>query len=235
MKNLILIPSYKRPGRLKTCLNSVLANSVCSDILVLLHTSDMNLYLDVIEEYEPKNVQFAISESMTCPEKLNLGCDVFGANHEYTSFIGDDCVVVTPRWDEICVNHIEQNFNGLGVVSPSEPNWGRNYDDLPLHWTQSRTFWSTVGYYVHREMKHCYVDNLIRDFAKSIHSYAKLQNCIIEHHHPNHGFQNDEVYDMGERKHCEDDKMIYFDYIDSQEYREILQRLKEEKNVQRSL
>jgi hypothetical protein len=232
MKNLILIPSYKRPDRLKTCLNSVLANSVVSDISVLLHTSDMNTYSSVIEEYEPKGVQFVISEAMTCPEKLNLGCDVFGVNYEYTSFIGDDCVVSTPRWDEICVNYIEQNFNGLGVVSPSEPEWGRNYDDLPLHWMQSKSFWSTVSYYVHRGMNHCYVDNLIRDFANSINSYAKLQNCIIEHHHPNHGFENDEVYDMGEKKHCEDDKLIYFDYINSQEYLDILQKLKEAKNVQ---
>lgn len=235
MKNLILIPSYKRPDRLKTCLNSVLTNSVVSDISVLLHTSDMNTYSSVIEEYEPKGVQFVISEAMTCPEKLNLGCDVFGVNYDYTSFIGDDCVVSTPRWDEICVNYIEQNFNGLGVVSPSEPEWGRNYDDLPLHWMQSKSFWSTVGCYVHRGMNHCYVDNLIRDFANSINSYAKLQNCIIEHRHPNHGFENDEVYDMGEKKHCEDDKAVYFDYINSQEYLDILQKLKEAKNVQRPL
>lgn len=232
MKNLILVPSYKRPDRLKICLNSILANSVVSETLVLLHTSDMNSYSNLIEEYEPKGVQFAISEVMTCPEKLNLGCDVFGVNYDYVSFVGDDCVVSTPKWDEICVNYIEQHFNGMGVVSPSEPEWGRNYDDLPLHWMQSKSFWSTVGYYVHREMNHCYVDNLIRDFAKSINSYAKLQNCIIEHHHPNHGFQNDEVYDMGEKKHCEEDKTIYFEYINSQEYHDILQRLKEAKNVQ---
>lgn len=64
MKNLILVPSYKRPDRLKICLNSILANSVVSDTLVLLHTSDMNSYSNVIEEYEPKGVQFVISEAI---------------------------------------------------------------------------------------------------------------------------------------------------------------------------
>jgi hypothetical protein len=232
MKNLILIPSYKRPERLKTCLDSVIPNSVCSDIFILLHTSDVNSYSNVIEEYEPKNVHFVVSEASSCPDKLNVGCDVFGQNYEYTSFIGDDCVVTTPKWDEICVNHIEKKFKGFGVVSPSEPSWGRNYDDLPLHWMQSKLFWSTVGYFVHRKMQHCYVDNLIRDFAKSVNSYAKLSNCIIEHHHPNHGYAGDEVYDMGEKMHCEEDKNIYFEYVNSSEYTEILERLK---NVQRSL
>jgi len=235
MKNLLLIPSYKRPKRLSTCLDSVLANSVCSDVFVLLHVSDVGSYSKIMDEYEPRNVNFVVSEASSCPEKLNVGCDVFGVNYEYTSFIGDDCVVVTPRWDEICVNHIESNFNGLGVVSPSEPHWGRNYDDLPLHWMQSKSFWSTVSYFVHREMKHCYVDNLIRDFAKSINSYAKLSNCIIEHHHPNHGYENDEVYEIGEKMHCEDDKKTYYEYINSPQYTEIIEKLKEAKNVQRPL
>jgi hypothetical protein len=73
MKNLILIPSYKRPERLKTCLDSVIANSVCSDVFVLLHTSDVDSYSQLIEEYEPKNVQFAIRKQMTCPRETQFG------------------------------------------------------------------------------------------------------------------------------------------------------------------
>lgn len=232
MKNLLLIPSHKRPERLNACLGSVLQHSVCSEIFVLLHTSDLESYTKVIEEHEPKGVSFLVSEACTCPGKLNLGCDLLGENYENTTFIGDDCIVTTPRWDETCVNHIERNFGGLGVVSPSEPHWGRNYDDLPLHWMQSRSFWTTVGYFVHRGMKHCYVDNLIREFAKSIGSYAKLSDCIVEHHHPNHGFSGDEVYEMGEKKHCEDDKRTYLEYLNSTEYNEILSRLREKRNVQ---
>ena len=233
MKNLILIPSHKRPNRLRTCLDSVISNSTSSDAFVILNTSDHKTYSEVIEEYESKGVGFVITEANTCPEKLNISCDVFGRNYEYVSFIGDDCVVTTPRWDEICMNHVRENFGGFGVVSPGEPPWGRNYDDLPLHWMQSTSFWSTVGYYVHREMKHCYVDNLIRDFAKSVNSYAKLNHCIIEHHHPNHGHASDEVYEMGEKSHCENDKKIYLEYINSQEYSDILVKLKEVKrNVQ---
>jgi glycosyltransferase involved in cell wall biosynthesis len=234
-KNLILIPSYKRPEKLKTCLNSILSNSVCSDAIVILNASDVNNYSETIEEYHSKNIRFMITEANSCPEKLNLACDTYGKDYEYTSFIGDDCVVITPRWDEMCIEHIERNFNGIGVVSPSEPSWGRNYDDLPLHWVQSRSFWTTVGSFVHREMKHCYVDNLIRDFANSIESYAKLSNCIIEHHHPNHGFASDEVYELGEKSHCDNDKKIYYEYINSSDCLNTLNRLKEVKNVHRPL
>lgn len=229
---MIIVPSYKRPEKLKSCLDSILQHSVCSDVYVVLNINDESSYSNLMDCYDPKGINFIVSEASNCPEKLNVACDVFGGTYENVSFIGDDCVVTSPAWDAMCIDHIQQNFNGLGVVSPSEPEWGRNYDDLPLHWVQSTSFWKTVGYYVHREMKHCYVDNLIRDFAKSINSYAKLSNCVIEHHHPNHGFENDEVYDMGEKKHCEDDKAVYFDYINSPEYFKIIKRLQEKKNVQ---
>lgn len=233
MKNLLLIPS-KRPQRLDTCLDSVVRNSVCSRTMVIISREDIEPYSDVIKKFSG-SVDFLVTDKWTCPDKLNLACDNFGKDHEHVSFIGDDCVVTTPKWDEICINYIKDKFGGMGVVSPGEPSWGRNYDDLPLHWMQSTNFWSTVGYFVHRGMKHCYVDNLIRDFARSIGSYSKISECIIEHHHPNHGFNNDDVYDLGEKLHCEEDKKTYLQYINSREFKEVLGRLQKEKNVQRSL
>ena len=233
-ENLLLIPTCKRPERLARCLDSVVKNSTCSRIMVIFYTEDDSDYSKIFEMFSDK-VEFTTTDLNSCPSKLNQACDRFGRQHDHVSFIGDDCVITTPKWDEICVRHIQDNFDGLGVVSPCEPSWGRNYDDLPLHWMQSTSFWTTVGYYVHRGMKHCYVDNLIREFAKSIDAYAKIPNCIIEHHHPNHGFQNDEVYDIGEKKHCENDKIIYHEYLGSSEYREIINRLREKKSVQRPL
>ena len=233
MKNLLIIPSHKRPNKLQTCLDSVLKNSSCSDIFVILNHEDAESYSNIIKKYAIANVRFMFTNKNTCPDKLNHVCDLYGENYDFVSFIGDDCVVTTPNWDAICANYINNHFSGLGVVSPSEPSWGRNYDDLPLHWMQSKSFWKTVGYFVHRGMKHCYVDNIIRDFAKSIDGYAKIPACIVEHHHPNHGFENDEVYDEGEKKHCEDDKRVYNQFLNSPEYFETLKRLQEAKiNVQ---
>jgi hypothetical protein len=228
-RNLLLIPSHGRPERLRTCLNSVWKNSTNTKTLVILHETQFEMYLpfqkDSIESIAKNETEFIYTQHIGLVDRLTIGSTVFGKYYDYVSFIGDDCVVATGNWDQICINYIEENFGGFGVVSPGEPEWGRT-DELPLHWMQSTSFWKTVGYFVHPSFKHCWIDNHLLDLAKSVGRYAKLNNCIVEHHHRNFGHPSDENYILGEGTHFWQDQIRYNELKNSQEYQETLERLK---------
>jgi hypothetical protein len=229
MKNLLLIPSHGRPERLRTCLDSVWKNSRNTKTLVILHESQFDLYLpiqkDCRELIAENETEFIYTENVGLVDRLTLGSTIYGKHYDYVSFIGDDCIVATKYWDQICMDYIEENFNGFGVVSPGEPQWGRN-DQIPLHWMQSTSFWKTVGYFVNPILKHCYIDNHIMDLANSVGRYSKIWDCIVEHHHPNFGHPSDETYNLGETTHCNEDKIRYMTIMNSPEYQETIDRLR---------
>jgi hypothetical protein len=228
-KNLLLIPSHGRPERLRTCLDSVWKNSRNTKTLVILHESQFDIYLpiqkDCRESIARNETEFIYTENVGLVDRLTLGSKTYGKNYDYVSFIGDDCVVATKYWDQICMDYIEEKFNGFGVVSPGEPAWGRN-DQIPLHWMQSTSFWKTVGYFVNPILKHCFIDNHILDLASSVGRYSKIWDCIVEHHHYNFGHPSDETYNIGESTHFHEDGIRYMAIINSKEYRETLERLK---------
>jgi len=226
MKNLIIIPTLDRVDELERCLNSVKEKSTCSDVIVAVD-------YDQVENFSMRSDVywriFREDEKRNCVNKVNTVAMENLDRYDYITFLGDDCIIDTHSWDQKLVDVIETEFYGMGVVSPGEPEWGRQ-DDLPLHWMVSSNMVRAIGYYENTIFIHNYVDNDIHEFGKSINSYKKVRDVIVEHHHPNHGKSEvDNTYELGERTWKDIDEQTYNEYLVSEDRAERSKRLYQEK------
>ena len=226
MKNLIIIPTLDRVDELERCLNSVKAKSTCSDVIVAVDYDQVkkfsmrsDVYWRVFREDEKRN----------CVNKINTVAMDNIDKYDFITFVGDDCIVTTEEWDRKLCSVIEKDFHGMGMVSPGEPEWGRQ-DDLPLHWMVSSNMIRAIGYFVNTIFNHNYVDNDLHQYAMSINSYRKVRDVIVEHHHPNHGKSEvDLTYVMGERTWKDIDEQTYNEYLVSEDRAERSKKLYQEK------
>lgn len=136
---------------------------------------------------------------MTWPKRINLG---ISKTREPYIFTGADDINFTSGWFEAAKAWMPQTkFGVVGVNDLHNPNG--------THFLVSRKYIDEFGPLCHEEYHHLYVDDEIRELAKSRGRYAYAADAIVEHVHPAAGKAEwDSVYELG-NKHKAEDKALF--------------------------
>jgi hypothetical protein len=175
-KSVILLPSRGRSHRIDECLESLLENTVASDIIVCLDEDDAASYSRVNGvEYHvgPKPTRIGLNE------KLNRMLPLIVDKYDYIMWAADDTVAKTHGWDARLVAAI-QNIP-LGISYPNDLLQGKN---LPSNGTcfDSRIP-RTLGYLAPPTLFHLYMDNFWRLLGTELGTLVYCEDIILEHNH----------------------------------------------------
>jgi hypothetical protein len=175
-KSVILLPSRGRSHRIDECLESLLENTVASDIIVCLDEDDAASYsrVDGVEYHiGPKPTRIGLNE------KLNRMLPLIVDKYDYIMWAADDTVAKTPGWDARLVAAI-QNIP-LGISYPNDLLQGKN---LPSNGTcfDSRIP-RALGYLAPPTLFHLYMDNFWRLLGTELGTLVYCEDVILEHNH----------------------------------------------------
>jgi hypothetical protein len=175
-KSVILLPSRGRSHRIDECLESLLENTVASDIIVCLDEDDAVSYsrVDGVEYHiGPKPTRIGLNE------KLNRMLPLIVDKYDYIMWAADDTVAKTPGWDARLVAAI-QNIP-LGISYPNDLLQGKN---LPSNGTcfDSRIP-RALGYLAPPTLFHLYMDNFWRLLGTELGTLVYCEDVILEHNH----------------------------------------------------
>ena len=175
-KSVILLPSRGRSHRIDECLESLLENTVASDIIVCLDEDDAASYtrVDGVEYHiGPKPTRIGLNE------KLNRMLPLIVDKYDYIMWAADDTVAKTPGWDARLVAAI-QNIP-LGISYPNDLLQGKN---LPSNGTcfDSRIP-RALGYLAPPTLFHLYMDNFWRLLGTELGTLVYCEDIILEHNH----------------------------------------------------
>lgn len=175
-KSVILLPSRGRSHRIDECLESLLENTVSSDIIVCLDEDDAASYtrVDGVEYHiGPKPTRIGLNE------KLNRMLPLIVDKYDYIMWAADDTVAKTPGWDARLVAAI-QNIP-LGISYPNDLLQGKN---LPSNGTcfDSRIP-RALGYLAPPTLFHLYMDNFWRLLGTELGTLVYCEDIILEHNH----------------------------------------------------
>jgi len=175
-KSVILLPSRGRSHRIDECLESLLENTVASDIIVCLDEDDANSYnrVDGVEYHVgPKPTRIGLNE------KLNRMLPLIVDKYDYIMWAADDTVAKTHGWDARLVAAI-QNIP-LGISYPNDLLQGKN---LPSNGTcfDSRIP-RALGYLAPPTLFHLYMDNFWRLLGTELGTLVYCEDIILEHNH----------------------------------------------------
>jgi hypothetical protein len=175
-KSVILLPSRGRSHRIDECLESLLENTVASDIIICLDEDDAASYtrVDGVEYHiGPKPTRIGLNE------KLNRMLPLIVDKYDYIMWAADDTVAKTPGWDARLVAAI-QNIP-LGISYPNDLLQGKN---LPSNGTcfDSRIP-RALGYLAPPTLFHLYMDNFWRLLGTELGTLVYCEDVILEHNH----------------------------------------------------
>jgi hypothetical protein len=175
-KSVILLPSRGRSHRIGECLESLLENTVASDIIVCLDEDDAASYsrVDGVEYHiGPKPTRIGLNE------KLNRMLPLIVDKYDYIMWAADDTVAKTPGWDARLVAAIENI--PLGISYPNDLLQGKN---LPSNGTcfDSRIP-RALGYLAPPTLFHLYMDNFWRLLGTELGTLVYCEDVILEHNH----------------------------------------------------
>jgi hypothetical protein len=175
-KSVILLPSRGRSHRIDECLESLLENTVASDIIVCLDEDDAHSYsrVDGVEYHiGPKPTRIGLNE------KLNRMLPLIVDKYDYIMWAADDTVAKTPGWDARLVAAIENI--PLGISYPNDLLQGKN---LPSNGTcfDSRIP-RALGYLAPPTLFHLYMDNFWRLLGTELGTLVYCEDTILEHNH----------------------------------------------------
>ena len=175
-KSVILLPSRGRSHRIDECLESLLENTVASDIIVCLDEDDAHSYnrVDGVEYHVgPKPTRIGLNE------KLNRMLPLIADKYDYIMWEADDTFAKTKGWDARRAAAI-QNVP-LGISYPNDLFQGKN---LPSNGTcfDSRIP-RVLGYLAPPTLFHLYMDNFWRLLGTELGTLVYCEDVILEHNH----------------------------------------------------
>lgn len=121
MKISLLVPTLRRPQRVRVFLNSVrqtLANKETTEILFLIDTDDaVTDDTNIAKEYSDLNIKFFRHEPAAINGvRYNFLCTQ--AQGEVLMYSGDDFKFLTSDWDTFVINHYESIPDRISLLAP---------------------------------------------------------------------------------------------------------------------
>ena len=197
MKIDIVIPSYRRPKKLKRCLDSIMAQTYKNwECCVIVNGGDKETY-DLLFEYEKldKRIWFKSPGTSYVVESWNYYFRVFvnsisGRQQDGVAWIVDD-VELFPNYLEELVNCMKINYPDFdGVVGAKQICPGR--DDYKFKWFgQVLIGKKFIERYKDAQYEVCcpdyvhfYQDEEMWIFANSLGKFINCESAVLKHFHP---------------------------------------------------
>lgn len=216
--NLVLIPSRSRPNNVARLVETLKKNSRISDILVVLDGDDPIEYPPIegvmYETFTPRLYTVA---------KINAAANLYVDKYETITFMGDDQVVHTEKWDLILYEPLE--LKGYGISYGDDGFQGSNIGTSVMMTTN---IIKCLGFMGLPTLVHLYVDNFWRHIGHGIKSYWYFPQVQWEHlHYLNNKAEIDDVYRFGNSpERYEQDGKAYDEWLASQAGHDIVKLLK---------
>lgn len=224
-RNAVVVPSRGRPDNVKRLAEAFKKTEANSDLWVVIDDNDWDrkTYEKNAEEYDYGYLVIENNASGMCAP-LNKAVEILMDDtqydhYNYFAFMGDDHCPKTLYWDYILTLAIPHPRNGISYGN--DLFQGGN---LPTACFMNREIVERLGGMVPPKFKHLYVDNFWHKLGTDIGGLYYKPDVIIEHLHPvaqkskmdvNYARVNSqEMYDH--------DRQIYEEYINSQEYKQLV-------------
>ena len=172
--NLVLVPTRGRPERAFTLVNSLKGMSTISNILLVLDHDDEKL-----EQYQSipiPNIVYEPREYLV--GKLNRAALQFADEYETITFLADDQVIKTVRWDEKLKAHIDKK--GYGIAYGDDTIQGER---VPTSAMISTNIIKNLGWMALPTSKHLYIDNTWKIIGQALDALYYDPEVVWEHHH----------------------------------------------------
>lgn len=153
-----------------------MAHTSVSDVFVALDEDDEHNYIRY------KNVNYVIGPRpvrLGVNEKLNRVASQLKDNYDYVMWAADDTVVLTPEWDRLLVEAIEDVPNGI-----SYPDDLLQGERLPSNGTCfDASIIRKLGYLAPPTLLHLYIDNYWKRLGEMLGTLRYCENVKLEHNH----------------------------------------------------
>lgn len=171
---LVMVPTRGRRENCERFIKSFTETATCADLLFITDPDD-DSYDGM--EWGPA-VQAVLDPREFLVGKLNKTALTMADTYDVLAWFGDDCVPVTPGWDRIMLDCLE-DMGGTGWVYADD----KRRSDVPEHWMCSSDVVKALGWYANPEMGHFYIDNTIAELGKRAGLIRWCPEAVVEHLH----------------------------------------------------
>jgi hypothetical protein len=175
---IVMIPTRGRRALAEQCLKSY-ADTVSletTEIVFVTDPDDQDTYEGM--DWGPGSVAVLEPRAGSLSELLNKTASALAGDFDVLMHVSDDCVFVTPGWDRIMLDALE-DLGGSGWVYPDDK---RRYD-VPELWMVSSDVVTELDWFMPPQMGHFYVDNAVGELGKRTGLIRFCPGAVIEHKH----------------------------------------------------
>ena len=174
--NLVIIPSRERPSSVLRAVTALKQHSSISDICIGLDFDDHVNYPRI------PGVMYEINKRKGVNGTLNKIAKKYSKFYKTISFMGDDNLVKTNKWDIKLSEPL--HLKGFGI---SYGNDLLRVDRLPTTVTMTSNLINILGFMAPKKIKHMYIDNFWQELGNSLEAIFYFEDVIIEHLHFSNG------------------------------------------------
>lgn len=209
---IVIVPSRGRPDNAERLVESWKNTTQGKSLILFVLDGD---------DYQQYNTFVTISgiETVVIPKKrelltakLNMFCEDWeeeGA--EVISFMGDDCVFLTPGWEDRILEWQREN---KGICYCNDLLQGEN---LPNNVFIHNDIVSALGFMAPPVLQHYFIDNYWKDLGIRLGKLKYFPEIVIEHRHWSNGkSQKDETYIQAENTLMGTDRAAWDKYRETE-------------------
>ena len=225
MKMCVVVPSRGRPENADRLAKAFIDTNAEADLYI------------VVDNDDPKWNEYAKNESYGmlpadnktggCATSLNTGAVLLlditkFPLYDYFVFMGDDHLPRTQKWDQAFIQALNHD---AGIAYGNDLLQGEN---LPTAYATSREVVNQLRGMTFPGCIHLFFDNFVKQLGVDLGCLKYLPDVIIEHLHPVAGkAEMDEGYArVNQPKWYEEDLLTLQKYIRSEEYADLVNKLK---------
>lgn len=182
----VIVPTRGRPANARRLWDSFVETTATGWVSVHFCVDEDDPYLESYIDNLPGRVN--VGSPNRLGPWLNLMSKSLLADNDIIGFVGDDVISRTYGWDEIVMNHFEEN----AIIYPNDGWQGAG---LPTSVFMDANLIKKLGYMVHPYFKHLYIDNHWKALGEELGTLTYLDDVHMEHMHPFAGkAADDETY-----------------------------------------
>ena len=199
---LVMVPTRKRRENCERFLKSFTETADLADLVFITDPDD-----DSYEDMDWGSALHAKLDPRDCTQvKVNQTANATASSYDALMFIGDDNIFVTPHWDTLLMEALEE-MGGTGMVYPEN---GRRRD-IPESIVISSDIVIELGYFMNPGFAHYYVDNVWNELGKKAGLIRFCPQVVVSHKHyqADSEIPRDETYSEAERKWGQSDLLAW--------------------------
>lgn len=221
----LIVPTRGRPKNIEALAEALKqSETLHTDLILVCDDDDREL-----ENYKRLLPNLACSffvfprEAKGMAAPLNRAARDLMSSYKYLGFMGDDHRPRTKNWDLMFINILDEL--GTGLVYGNDLHQGKA---LPTAIAMTSDIAYALNGMVPPNMIHLYLDNFWLTLGNDLDKIVYLPDVVIEHCHPYFGkAPMDQGYkDVNDPTVYSADRAAFENYIASDEYRELLVKLR---------